>query len=184
MGRAEHISGEGSQRGDRHLDGIEAEEVSGSDPQFLEQPPPTDIVGGCVGDWWTPVEGGEHRQRLGIGLQQSGEWAARAADGNESGAERRIVGEEFGGLGVGGDDPLQRTAACRWRGRALDRLVESDHPQSVPTTSGRAPPGVPPGSAGVDPPRPPCGRGEFRHRGSRRGSHRTPRAARPCAPDG
>ncbi len=97
MGRAEHISGEGSQRGDRHLDGIEAEEVSGSDPQFLEQPPPADIVGGCVGDWWTPVEGGEHRQRLGIGLQQSGEWAARAADGNERGGERRIVGEEFGG---------------------------------------------------------------------------------------
>ena len=59
----------GSQGGDRRLDGIEAEEVSGGDPQFLEQPPPADIVGGGIGDGWTPVEGGKHRPRLGIGLQ-------------------------------------------------------------------------------------------------------------------
>ncbi len=75
--------------------------------------PPAQLVGSRSGDGWPLVEGGEHRQRFWVRLQQAGEWAARAADRDERGSEGRIVGKQRGGVRVGGNEALHRTPARR-----------------------------------------------------------------------
>ena len=127
VGLAEHVGGEGREGGDGHVERIDAEQVTGGDPELFEPLPSAQLVTSCGGDGWPLVEDSEHRQRPGIRFQQAGKRVAGAADRDERGGERWIVSEQRGGIWLGGHEPLQRMAASCRLGRSLDRLVEGGH---------------------------------------------------------
>ena len=131
VGRGEHVGGQRGDRGDGGLEGVEAEEVTGGDPQLLAGLPAHEPVDGVAVDGQTFVERGEHRQRLAIRLDHTGQRPADSGHGHGRGDEVGVVGEHLGRVRSRTDEAFEDASAVGGRRRALDRLVQVAHPPSV-----------------------------------------------------
>ena len=133
VGRAEHVGGEGRDGGDGHLERIEAEQVTGGDPELLEALPPAQLVGGC-------------RRRLAGRSSRAASTASASGSVSSRRASGRLApltatnaaasaGSSASSLAASGWAATSRSSERRLAagvGRSLDRLVEGGHAQSVP----------------------------------------------------